>query len=1654
MKKMLSNLVVLAAVGGCALLAAHAAPILTPLYSFTGTSGHKDPVAALVKGNDGNYYGTAWQGGDNSTGSVFRYAPTTGIYTNLHSFSGPDGANPYASLMYNGNDGFFYGSTVAGGANGLGTLFKISPSAAFPPPLTTLYSFGGGSDGASPYGGLMLLGDGKIYGTTADGGSQDYGTLFVWDPTTLTKTTLHTFTSQGNDGGWPYGSLVAGPSDTTGNVDSYNSTGNLIKRTITTHYYFYGTTWGGGGNLQGSVFQFLVTYYWEWDWSAGGVLLAQITAQCTYGPYTTLYSFAGGADGANPYAGLVKGSDGNYYGTTTAGGTNNCGTMYYITTGGGYNRISSVPGGSKGANPYGQLVVGAGSGNFFGTTLFGGIGDNGSIFKATTGGTFTNLYNFTGVDDGGSPFAGLMSIGPGVFAGTAGAGSQHGLGGIYSFMPDGAIVTVTATPPYGGVVTGGGTYLAGQLIWIQAVANTNYAFMGWSDGLMDNPRAVTVPSTNVAFNAVFQMTADVTVLPNPMLGGAVTGAGRFPTGLVHQISAAASPGWVFAGWEDGGLIDNPRTVIVPPTNITYIADFTQQLVRLSVRAQPVSGGSVTGAGTFPIGTAQQISATPNGGWQFGSWDDGNTNPVRSIILGSNDVTATASFIQPSTVLTLLVNTNVGGTAIGAGSYAEGSVQTISAIANAGWQFIQWSDGSVANPRNIIMPVDNITYTAIFQKSATIMLQASPGIGGTASGGGNFLVGQSVQLLATANSNWVFTTWSGAALSGVNPLVFTVASNAVYTANFQQLLSIITVLTSSTNGTVLGSGTFPAGSTQAISATPNAGWGFSSWDDGNTQNPRSIIVPANNVTYTAIFAPLLATVTVQVNTNIGGVAAGGGIFPVGSTRPLTATAYPGWTFTGWNDANLSNPRSITVPASNITYTAVFAQQMSTVTLLVNLSQGGIANGGGSFPIGSTQTISGVANTGWRFTQWTDGSALNPRSIVVPASNVTYTAVFASSARITVAANPANAGTVGGGGLYPVNSTQTLTAVASPGWVFTSWTSGSFSTSVTPLGIAVLSNTDYIANFTSSSATVTVRPNPPTAGTASGGGTYPVGSTQQLAAVGNPGWTFTGWNDGISSNPRGLIVPSNNITFLANFTSNGLATAGITVTCSPAGSASVIGSGTFSVGTSVLIGATPSNGWSFFVWSDGDLNTQRYVLVPSGGGTYTAIFRPIMGTVNVAANPATGGSVSGAGAYQVGSNVTLTATANSGWVFTGWSDGKVANPRPLTVAAGFNTYYANFSPTLGAALGLQSFVWGTGGDADWFGETGVKHAGIAAAQSGAIGNNQVSWLVATTNGPGSIVFWWKVSSQANHDFFSFIMENDNGYNTTNRISGNVDWTEYACFFGDGSHTCRWEYAKDASGVAGADAGYLSEVAWFGVPAATNTPALFFQDTSSGLLASWVLNGAGAHQFTRILGNISGWQLKTAGDVDGDGTSDLLLQNPAGEVMLWFMNADGTIRSTRDLGPLGGWEVRAVADFTGSLQNQIFFQNSSGLVAYWMIDTNGTPTNSAILGNMGAWRLQAAADLDNDHKAELLWQTPTGTTAVWFHTNSTIRAVTFPGNMGVWGIRGALDATNGVGVIAWQTPDGNTATWLVNSNVVPATAVISYGGTGGWKLKAFGH
>jgi uncharacterized repeat protein (TIGR03803 family) len=363
------------------------AQTFTNLVNFVGSNGDQ-PYMAFVQGRDGNLYGTSELGPPDGEGSVFKITPA-GVLTTLNGFDSTDGRDPVAGLVL-ATDGNFYGTTRDGTTRNAGTVFRITAGGQ----LTTLYSFCAQVDctgGREPSAPLLQATDGNFYGTTYAGGTGDTGTVFRITPEGKLET-LHSLT------GYPHSGLVQG-------IDGV----------------FYGTTTLGGAHGLGTVFS--------------------MTAQ---GKLVTLYSFCAQtncSDGSNPLAGLVQGTDGNFYGTTSAGGNDStecnsgCGTAFTITPLGSLTTLHRFDV-AEGILP--NALTQATDGNFYGTAYGGGddfydcSGGCGTAFTITSTGALTLLHSFQGVD-GGYP-TGLLQATGGEFYGTTSRGGdiECGCGTVYS----------------------------------------------------------------------------------------------------------------------------------------------------------------------------------------------------------------------------------------------------------------------------------------------------------------------------------------------------------------------------------------------------------------------------------------------------------------------------------------------------------------------------------------------------------------------------------------------------------------------------------------------------------------------------------------------------------------------------------------------------------------------------------------------------------------------------------------------------------------------------------------------------------------------------------------------------------------------------------------------------------------------------------------------------------------------------------------------------------------------------------------------------------------------------------------------------------------------------------------------------------------------
>ncbi len=364
-----------------------AAPPLDTLHYFSGGSDGGPPLYTALVEVDGALYGTTSKGGANGTGTVFKIT-MHGMLTTLHAFdavsvatTNADGAWPQSGLV-RGKDGALYGTTLSGGANGNGTVYRITTSGDF----RTLHTFSASgktnTDGTSPFAHLILGNDGALYGTASGGGVGRGGTVFRITASGVLTTlyafklgTANTAESTNAEGNKPVAGLICAKD------------GNL-----------YGTTQAGGIAGKGTIFKLTTT-----------------------GEFTTLHFFTGG-DGTAPDSGLVQGTDGDIYGTAAVGGRTtlrgDAGTVFKITTAGVFTLLHQF-GVSDGAVPEASLIQDK-DGAFYGTTLAGP--DRGTVFRITPSGHLTTLHRFS-FYDGDSPFDLIQGRDGNLYGTTATVGS-------------------------------------------------------------------------------------------------------------------------------------------------------------------------------------------------------------------------------------------------------------------------------------------------------------------------------------------------------------------------------------------------------------------------------------------------------------------------------------------------------------------------------------------------------------------------------------------------------------------------------------------------------------------------------------------------------------------------------------------------------------------------------------------------------------------------------------------------------------------------------------------------------------------------------------------------------------------------------------------------------------------------------------------------------------------------------------------------------------------------------------------------------------------------------------------------------------------------------------------------------------------------------
>ena len=475
----------------------------TVLYTFTGGADGDSPSSGVIRDSAGNFYGTTSRGGASGQGVVYKL-DTAGHETVLYSFTGGvDGGSPQNSLTSD-SAGNLYGTTYSGGAANMGVVYKLDTAGQ----ETVLHSFRGGADGGTPEAGVIRDSAGNLYGTASIGGKGGVGTVYQLDASGQ-ETVLYSFPGVA-DGAFPYAGAIG---DSAGNLYGTTISGGAwtegaVYRLDTAGQQKLLHSFGGGadgrypsagvirdsaGNLYGTTSQ---------GGTAGWGVVYKLD---TTGQETVMHSFTNGADGGDPYAGVILDSAGNLFGTAASGGTANKGVVYKLDTAGQETVLYSFTGGADGRYPTAGVILDS-AGNLYGTTYFGGTGSHGVVYKLDPADHEAVLYSFTGGADGGGPYAGVIRDSAGNLYGTTYYGGTANLGVVYKLDPAGhetVLYSFTSgaggATPYAGVIRdsagnlygttySGGAASAGVVYKLDMAGHETvlYSFTDGADG--GNPR--------------------------------------------------------------------------------------------------------------------------------------------------------------------------------------------------------------------------------------------------------------------------------------------------------------------------------------------------------------------------------------------------------------------------------------------------------------------------------------------------------------------------------------------------------------------------------------------------------------------------------------------------------------------------------------------------------------------------------------------------------------------------------------------------------------------------------------------------------------------------------------------------------------------------------------------------------------------------------------------------------------------------------------------------------------------------------------------------------------------------------------------------------------------------------------------------------------
>ena len=835
-----------------------------------------------------------------------------------------------------------------------------------------------------------------------------------------------------------------------------------------------------------------------------------------------------------------------------------------------------------------------------------------------------------------------------------------------------------------GTVSGAGLYLSGQVCSLTATANTGYTFTCWTYNgrlVSTNPTYSFVVTENATCKAEFAPNSyGISVSANPSNGGSVSGGGVYLFGSSCTVSAIPNENCSFMYWTVNGVqvSTNAEYTFTVSSDCNLMAHFSlPEVVTYSISASSnlSGGGSIQGTGEYPGNSTCTLMAIANEGYVFESWTEGeftvsNDAVFSFTVTGNRNLIANYVVSSVGDYVDLGLPSGVLWAACNLGTYKSGSYGDKFAWGETetkdqfNWDSYLYSNGSLMTK---YCNNSNYGYNG-FTDNLTVLLPMDD----------------------AATANWG-PAWRMPTIDEWRELLEHTTHTRVYVDGN------IGCLFAGTNGNSIFipiyDYNYPYWSSSLDVEEPDGAMCFSRYQFSETvdysyfRRDGNYVRPVRSGSQSCVIGGV-------ADPPEGGSVSGSGNYNIGSTVTISASPSAGYHFVRWtkNGKPVStNPTHSFTVKTNVSYVAEFSRECN-ISAVSNPSEGGTISGAGTYEYGTTATLAASANEGYSFAGWTkNGSVVSNNAVYT--FTITGDGEFVAnfnqnSYYISASVNSSGGGTVIGGGSYSYGSTASLIATADICYKFSCWKKNGVVVSLNPIyNYTVTENASFEAFFEKNRFTIFVSADPSEGGDVSGAGVFNKNSTCLLKAVPSTGYSFEYWTKNgsvVSTSLSYSFMVTEDADYVAVFSQNNYA---VSVAVIPSQGGTVSGAGNYQQGQTCTLNAVANNGYTFANWTENDVQISTdatYSFPVTANRNLVAHFLSTTSvSITASANPTDGGTVSGMGAFYIGSTCTLIATANPGYSFMYWTQNGnqvSSNATYSFTVAGDCDLVAHFSPPL--------------------------------------------------------------------------------------------------------------------------------------------------------------------------------------------------------------------------------------------------------------------------------------------------------------------------------------------------------------------------------------